>query len=311
VNELGGWSHLWTDTGHLMHLHLPADHPTLPWVGLFGMFLLNLNYWGANQIILQRVLAAKNLWHAQVGLVVGGFMKYVMAVIIIIPAIALSGILSDHPLKDPDQAYLTIVNDLLPTGVRGLILVGLFASLMSTIDSIFNSVSTLWSVDIYKRHLRPHASETDVVRMAKRAIGVTLLVGIIAAFVQIYVKFENEGFPLTHWFNDVSYYAKNGFVLLILSAVFLLRPSRKLVLSALLFTMPLAYVINVFMPDMNYFVRSGWVIVATFAMVAAPTFLQRRWRVPVNELATFSHKSVGWAGVALLASLAISHVYFH
>ena len=62
---------------------------------------------------------------------------------------------------------------------------------------------------------------------------------------------------------------------------------------------------------MNYFVRSGWVIVATFAMVAGPTFHQRRWRIPVNELVTVSHKSVGWAGVALLASLAICHVYFH
>ena len=61
IHHLGGWSSLWTSTGDLMHLHLPRDHETLPWVGLFGMFLLNLNYLGANQVILQRALAAKHL----------------------------------------------------------------------------------------------------------------------------------------------------------------------------------------------------------------------------------------------------------
>lgn len=311
IKELGGWSQLWTETGDLMHLHLPADHPTLPWIGLFGMFLLNLNYWGANQVILQRALAARSLWHAQVGLLVGGVFKYLMAAIIIIPAIALAGILKDTPLQDPDNAYLTIVNNLLPVGIRGLILCGLFASLMSTIDSIFNSVATLWSVDIYKRHLKPDASESQMVRMAKTTILVTLAVGILAAFVQIYVKFADAGFPLTHWFNEVSYYAKNGFVLLILAAVFLLSPSKQLVLFTLLFSVPLAYLLKVGLPEMNYFVRSGWVILATIAIVAIPTVIQRRWRVPLNDLIAVSHKSVAWLGLALLVSLVLCHIYFH
>ena len=122
------------------------------------MNLLNLNYWGANQVILQRALAAKSLWHAQVGLLVGGVLKYVMLLIIVIPGIAMAGILADTPLDDPDTAYVALVTRFLPVGVRGLIVCGLFASLMSTVDSIFNSVSTLWSIDIYKRYLRPDAS---------------------------------------------------------------------------------------------------------------------------------------------------------
>ena len=149
---------------------------------------------------LQRALAAKNLRHAQIGLLVGGALKYLMVLIIIVPGIALAGILRENPLEDPDLAYLTLVNMLLPAGVRGLILCGLFASLMSTLDSIYNSVSTLWAIDIYKRYLKPDASEYQVVRAGKRAIIATLLAGVMFGFVVVYVKYGNPQFPLTHWF---------------------------------------------------------------------------------------------------------------
>jgi SSS family solute:Na+ symporter len=174
IKQLGGWPELWTRTGDLMHLHLPRDHEALPWIGLFGMNLLNLNYWGANQVILQRALAAKDLRQAQIGLLAGGVVKYLMALIVVVPGIALAGILRDDPLDDPDQAYLTLVKALLPAGLRGLVLCGLFASLMSTVDSIYNSVSTMWSVDIYKRHLRPDASDSQMVRAARMATGFRL-----------------------------------------------------------------------------------------------------------------------------------------
>ena len=188
VHHLGGWAALFGKTGHLMHLHLPRDHPTVPWIALLGMNLLNLNYWGANQVILQRALAAKSLRDAQVGLLVGGVLKYVMLLIIVIPGIAMAGILADAPLDDPDTVYITLVNQFLPAGLRGLIVCGLFASLMSTVDSIFNSVSTLWSIDIYKRHLRRDASPHDIVRMGKLAILGALVTGVLFAFAVVFFK---------------------------------------------------------------------------------------------------------------------------
>ena len=311
IHHLGGWSSLWTTTGDLMHLHLPRDHETLPWTGLFGMFLLNLNYWGANQVILQRALAAKNVQHAQIGLLVGGVLKYLMVLIIIVPGIALAGILRDNPLDDPDLAYLTLVNTLLPAGVRGLILCGLFASLMSTLDSIYNSVSTLWSVDIYKRHLRPDASERQVVRAGKLAIIATLITGVLFSFVVVYIKYGNPQFPLTHWFNELSYYVKNGFVLLVMAAVFLVNPSKRLVLATFLASVAITYFMNERFEAMNYFVRSGWVIVLTFAMVAIPTVFRNGWRMPLSDLLTVSNRNVARFGAALLGSLVLSHIVFH
>ena len=310
IHYLGGWSQLWSSTGHLMHLHLPRDHDTLPWTALFGMLLLNLNYWGANQVILQRALAAKSLKHAQVGLLMGGVLKYLIALIVIIPGIAMVGILGDQRLDDPDLAYITLVSTYLPAGVRGLILCGLFASIMSTLDSIFHSVATLWSVDIYRRHLRPDATDAQVVRSGRHAIVAALVSGVLFSFVVIYVKFGNQDFPLTHWFNELSYYVKNGFVLLVLAAVFLLRPSRRLVLATLLSSVLLYLALNIAFPEMNYFVRSAWVIVVTFAAVAIPTIARNGWRLD-QALLVVSQPSVARFGTALAVSLVVVHVVFH
>jgi SSS family solute:Na+ symporter len=311
IHHLGGWSKLWTTTGDLMHLHLPSSHPTLPWVGIIGMLLLDLNYWGANQVILQRALAAKDLRNAQIGLLVGGTLKYLMALIIIIPAIALSGILRDHPLKDPDLTFITIVNDFMPSGIRGLILTGLFASIMSTLDSIYNSVATLWSIDIYKRHLRPEAEESEIVRSGRLSIIASLITGTLFGFVVVYVKLGNPTFPLTHWFNELSYYVKNSFVLIISAAVFLVRPSRRLVLFTMLFSVFLTISIKAALPDMNYFVRSACVIVISFAMVAVPTVVRNGWNLQKDGLLVISTNFVAKFGVLLAVSLIAVHIIFN
>ncbi len=324
IDELGGWAQLY-ETGlpkgvapgeispHHMHLHLPADHEKLPWIAIIGMNLLNLNYWGANQVILQRALAAKSLRHAQVGLLVGGVFKYLIVLIAIVPAIALVGLTMDAPLTDPDAVYPYMVNELLPPGLRGMILCGLLASLMSTVDSTFNSVSTLWSIDVYKRHLRPDASDAQVVSTGQKAILVTLMTGVLFAYIQIYVKFMNDGeeLALTHWFNEMTYYVKNGFVVLIVAAVFLVKPSSRLVMGAFGLSIVLYFLGAVALPDMNYMVRSSFVIVIALVCVAVPTMIMNGWRIPMSQLIERPEKAVTRFGLAMLASLILSHIVFH
>ena len=152
ITTLGGIEQLYDKTGEKMHLHLSANHPTLPWTHLLGLFFLNINYWCANQTIMQRAIAARNLKHAQIGLLAGGLIKYFMAAIIVLPGIALYGILGED-LQDPDLAFPYIVKNLLPNGFKGIILCGLFASLMSTIDSTLNSIATMCSTYIYSKYI--------------------------------------------------------------------------------------------------------------------------------------------------------------
>ncbi len=311
IHHLGGWGELWNTTGDLMHLHLPSDHDTLPWIGIIGMLLLNLNYWGANQVILQRALAAKDLKQAQIGLLVGGVLKYVMALIIIVPGIALAGILKDSPLKDPDLTYLTLVNDFLPVGVSGIILTGLFASLMSTLDSIYNSVSTLWSIDIYKKYLNTSATDREVVRMGRYSILASFITGSLFSFIVVYVKYGNPEFPLTHWFNAMSYYIKIGFVIIIMSAMFLYSPSKRVVLATMIGSVFITLIFQTSLPELNYFVRTAWVIIIGFLIVAIPTVIKNGFRLPSDTFIEVSHRSVLHFGIILALSLIGAHIVFH
>jgi SSS family solute:Na+ symporter len=308
IYHLGGWAELYKKTPQLMHLYLPADHPKLPWIHIFGLFLLNINYWCANQTIMQRSLAAKNLKQAQIGLMAGGVMKYVMAVLIVIPGIALFGILGENGLSEPDMAFPYLVKTYLPVGVKGIILCALFASLMSTVDSTFNSLATLWSIDIYKGYLNKSATDAEVVKAGKNTILVSLVTGITMGLVLLYVKFKNPEAAFTHTLNELRYYINCGIVVLICTAAFMVTPNRRATLIGFISTLPLHLAIIYIFPDMNYFVRAMWVILIALAFVMATSAKKgfRRWA----ELIQYDSTTILRLGATLLASLVLIHIIF-
>jgi len=310
VKELGGWSQLYEKTPELMHLHLSKDHPTLPWTHMLGLFFLNINYWCANQTIIQRSLAAKNLSEAQKGLMVGGLLKYIMAVIIVVPGIALAGILGNEgQLADPDQVFPYLVSNFLGTGLKGLVLCALFASLMSTVDSTFNSIATLWSIDMYKGWFRKGATEEQMVRQGRHAILVTLFSGITMGLVLLYLKFENPNAAFTHTLNELRYYINCGIVVLICTVLVLVAPKPRETMIGFFITIPLHLLILWQFPDMNYFVRAFWVIVTAFGFVLASSW-QGGW-VNLGKLLKENSSGVLLQGAALLGSLIFLHIVFH
>ena len=307
VNQLGGWEQLYIKTPERMHLHLPSDHPTLPWTHLFGLFLLNINYWCANQTVMQRALAAKSVAHAQAGLLAGGLIKYLMAILIIIPGIALYGILGDS-LAEPDMAFPYIVNTYLPVGIKGIILCGLFASLMSTVDSTFNSLATLWSTDIYSKYINKKANDREKIKAGQKAILFSLGTALLMGMVLLYLKFDDPNSAFTHTLNNLRYYINCGIVVLICSAVILIKPRQEIVLFAFIATLPVNISLQIFLPEMNYFVRAFWVILiglslTTFASKGKFNSLLSLF-MPANNLT----KNFGWA---LAISLILLHIIFH
>jgi len=309
LHHLGGWQELYNKTPDLMHLHLPADHEKLPWIHIFGLFLLNINYWCANQSVMQRSLAARSLKDAQIGLMVGGVTKYFMAVLIVVPGIALAGILGDQPLADPDQTFPYIVANYIPIGLRGFILCALFASLMSTVDSLFNSLSTLFSIDIYKEYLNKKATDAQVIGTGRKAILFSLLTGILMGWVLIYVKFKNPELAFTHTLNELRYYINCGIVVLICSAALLIAPKEKLAIFAFFITIPLHLIFKQFFPEMNYFVRAMWVILIAFSVLSIPTIIKNGLH-PFKYYFESSSPTVARIGFALLLSLGVLHFVF-
>ena len=307
VNQLGGWEELYIKTPERMHLHLPSDHPTLPWTHLFGLFLLNINYWCANQTVMQRALAAKSVAHAQAGLLAGGLIKYLMAILIIIPGIALYGILGDS-LGEPDMAFPYIVNTYLPVGIKGIILCGLFASLMSTVDSTFNSLATLWSTDIYSKYINKKASDKEKIKAGQKAILFSLGTALLMGMVLLYLKFDDPNSAFTHTLNNLRYYINCGIVVLICSAVILIKPRQEIVLFAFIATLPVNISLQIFLPEMNYFVRAFCVIIIGLSLTTLASRGQFNSLLSLFRPANNLTRNFGWV---LAISLILLHIIFH
>ena len=307
VNQLGGWEQLYIKTPDRMHLHLPSDHPTLPWTHLFGLFLLNINYWCANQTVMQRALAAKSVAHAQAGLLAGGLIKYLMAILIIIPGIALYGILGDS-LGEPDMAFPYIVNTYLPIGIKGIILCGLFASLMSTVDSTFNSLATLWSTDIYSKYINKKASDKEKIKAGQKAILFSLGTALLMGMLLLYLKFDDPNSAFTHTLNNLRYYINCGIVVLICSAVILIKPRQEIVLFAFIATLPVNILLQIFLPEINYFVRAFWVIFIGLSLTTLASSGQFNSLLSLFRPANNLTRNFGWV---LAISLILLHIIFH
>ncbi|ODP38884.1 sodium transporter [Sphingomonas turrisvirgatae] len=150
---LGGFSRLTTELPEKFDMILSPDNPfykDLPGLSVLigGMWIANLSYWGFNQYIIQRALAAKSLSEAQKGVVFAAFLKLLMPVIIVLPGIA--AVLLAPDLAKPDQAYPTMMG-LLPVGLLGLVFAALVAAIIASTASKINSIATIFTLDLYAK----------------------------------------------------------------------------------------------------------------------------------------------------------------
>ncbi len=204
LDAIGGWDNLVATAGsdHL-NLYLPADHPEFPWPGMvFAPPIVGLWYWCTDQYIVQRALAGRNETQARRGTIWAAYLKLLPFFIFVIPgviafALARTGQLQ---LESADQAFPVMVKTLLPVGVRGLVAGGLLAALMSSLAAVFNSCSTLFTMDVYKK-LRPDASERTLVAVGRTATGVVVVSGFL------WIPFmENISGELYHYLQSVQSY---------------------------------------------------------------------------------------------------------
>ncbi|MCE1247997.1 MAG: sodium:solute symporter [Firmicutes bacterium] len=150
-------------------------HPDFPWTGiLFGAPILGIWYWCTDQMIVQRTLAAKDVHEGQKATIFAGFLKILPVFILVLPGLA-GAVL--FPGVKPDEMYATMVNQLLPPGIKGIVIAALLAALMSSLSSVFNSSSTLAVMDFY-REAKPDASEKELVFAGQVATGILVIGGL-------------------------------------------------------------------------------------------------------------------------------------
>ena len=175
--EVGGWDPVYaiTDPAHFNVIKSASDE-ALPWPGLFtGVLLIGFYFWGTNQYITQRTLAAKNIRQGQWGAMFAGFLKLSILFIMIFPGAFARVLYPD--MEKMDMIYPTMLFDLLPTGILGIVLAGLIAAMMSSLDSGLNSVSTLITMDFYQK-IKSNASSQQLMKVGRWVTAIVMIIAV-------------------------------------------------------------------------------------------------------------------------------------
>jgi SSS family solute:Na+ symporter len=213
-----GFNYMFDQSGDHFHMILDRGNPSFPslpglTVLLGGMWIVNLNYWGCNQYITQRALGA-DLKTARSGILFAAFLKILMPVIVVLPGIAAyvihmkgglqTEMLGTDGILNPDKSYPVLLN-LLPVGLKGLSFAALTAAVVASLAGKVNSISTIFTLDIFKKKIRPNATEKQMVRVGKITVLVAMFVAVLIApllgidkkggfeFIQEYTGFVSPG----------------------------------------------------------------------------------------------------------------------
>ncbi|MEM6513289.1 MAG: sodium:solute symporter [Pseudomonadota bacterium] len=228
LGQLGGWGELQAFAATSVAdyaLWRPLSDPDFPWLGiLIASPIVGIWYWCTDQYIVQRTLAAKDLRAARRGALFGAFLKIWPVMIFLVPGLIGAALHSKGLLQIPtavdggfvgDQVFPTMVVSLLPEGLRGLVVAGLLAALMSSLSSLFNSTATLFTVDIYDK-LKPGASERQLVTVGRLATGVVILLGL--AWIPVMPAISDGG--LYQYLQNVQGYLAPPITAVFLLAIF-------------------------------------------------------------------------------------------
>ncbi len=182
LDKVGGWSGMQATLGpEYFNMWRPATDPDFPWPSLLiTSTIVGIWYWCTDQYIVQRALTAKNIKEGRRGTIFGALLKLLPVFLFLVPGVIALTLKMRGELHwdSPDEAFPVLMSNLLPSGLRGLVAAGLLAALMSSLASVFNSCSTLFTVDIYKK-LKPDAPEKKLVRTGQIATVLVVIIGII------------------------------------------------------------------------------------------------------------------------------------
>ena len=280
TDALGAFNKIYTDltTGnyaHDTHFHLviqeshnPAAFANVPGIAAVvgGVWLTNLGYWGFNQYIIQKGLAAKNVDEAKKGLVFAGFLKILIPFIVVLPGIC-AYYIAQNPetfasmnlqgkINIPDDAYPWLIRNFTPVGIKGLSFAALTAAIISSLASMFNSTSTLFTMDIYKKYLEPKASD-------KKLVNVGRLTSVTALFIALFtVKPLLGGIPQAfQYIQEYSGFIYPGIITVFGLGLLWKRASSLAAVWTAIITIPLGVLFKIFLGDVPFQFRAGYIFI--------------------------------------------------
>ena len=298
-----GFMQLWQQHPERFEMILSKDNPfykDLPGLSVLlgGMWIANLSYWGFNQYIIQRALAAKNLREAQKGVVFAAFLKLLIPAIVVLPGIA--AVMLAPGLERPDAAYPTMLA-LLPSGILGLVFAALVAAIVASLASKINSVATIFTLDFYAKRA-PDASQAKLVRVGRIAASVAIIVAVLTA--RPLLGGFDQGFQYIQEFTG---FFTPGIVVIFLLGLFWKRSNEAGALAAAVGSFVLSLAFKLLWPTLPFMDRMGVVFLATLALAVGISLATRatgdRDRIRTDDVVYATAPSFNAASLAVLAIL--------
>jgi SSS family solute:Na+ symporter len=275
---------------------------------IFGaMWLTNLGYWGFNQYIIQKGLAAKDLSHAKRGLIFGGYLKILIPLLVLIPGITayvlfnnpdlLDGAKVSGDIKIADEAYPWLLKNFVPVGIRGLAFAALVAAIVSSLASMINSTSTIFTMDIYKAHFNREATERQLVFVGRLVSFIALIIAV--AMAKPLLGGLDQAFQ---YIQEYTGYIYPGVVVVFCIGLFWRQATSNAALWTAIVTIPVGIAIRAVFPDMPFILRMGYVFIVLSLVATIVSFIDHKGRIErevvVNEK-TKRIVGIGWFFVML------------
>ena len=275
------------------------EYLNLPGIGVLigGLWVANLYYWGFNQYIIQRALAAKSLKEAQKGILLAAFLKLLIPFIVVIPGIAAYVIVNDPEMlarlgaeglinipsdAAADKAYPWLIQ-FLPTGLKGLAFVALTAAIVSSLASMLNSTSTIFTMDIYKQYINKNSDDQNTVKVGRITAAVALTIGAIVAPL---LGGINQAFQFIQEYTGV---VSPGILAIFILGLFWKKTTNKAAIWGALLSIPIAMFFKIgpkgwaagtsmegIFPSVPFLDQMGYTTLLTMAIIALISWLQHK-----------------------------------
>lgn len=294
-----------------------AEYINLPGISVLigGMWIANIYYWGNNQYIIQRALAAKSLKEAQNGAAFAAFLKVLLPLIVVIPGIAAFVLQAD--ISKPDEAYPWVLSNYVTTGFKGLAFAALIAAIGSSLSSMVNSASTIFTLDIYRPFFLKNNNdnkelsteqESGLVKIGRIASGVALLLGIIVAPL---LGNLDQAFQ---YIQEYTGFISPGVVAVFILGLFWKRTSTNAALAAVILAIPLSAGFKFLLPELPFIDRMGICFLLISAIMVVISLIENKSddRKAINiEKGLFNTSQVfNVATVAICGVLAVIYAVF-
>ena len=310
---LSGFSILMEKAPDKFHMILSRSDPNYKYMPgirsiLGGIWIAGIYYFGANQYIIQKALGSKNLREAQRGMVFAGYLKLIIPVLVVIPGIAAFVLKAD--IATPNEAYPWLLDRFVPSGLKGFVFAALIAAIVSSLAAIVNSASTIFSIDLYKVHIRPHISEENLVKTGRIS---SVIIVAIAASIASFLSGIEQVFQFIQEYTGL---VSPGITAMFVLGLFWKKTTARAAWIAVLITVPVPLLLKWIYPELPFLDNMVISFLIICAQMIAVSLLDKRkpaegkeWELPAG-IFKITDRIFSWFSIVIVFIISLLYYAF-